>query len=363
VIVLISRKLKFLFIHVQKSGGCSIREALRSAVPDLEPFLGSHDHARWALPHLGGEWEEYFKFAFVRNPWDRLVSWYSMIREQARPGGSNRLWQYVLAQGRSFDEFVHCCTDVIADVDGLKSFCFNQLEYLTGEDGTLIVDFVGRFETLSRDTARVFERLGLGGLPLPHANRSRHDHYSSFYTDETRRVVAERFARDIAFFGYSFEGPMQTALPVTPGRETDRSRLDPRATPLACLSAVRGQARGGADRIAGVEVSGADPVILDYGKLASGALLVEGWAATMGCSPVLGVYVTVDDNEPVWVTYGACRRDVTEHFRARTCLHTGYLGLLPRRYLGVGSHSLSVHAVLCDNRSFETLRTIQLVVR
>jgi chondroitin 4-sulfotransferase 11 len=203
--MLISEQQKILFVHIQKTGGSSIREALRGAVPDLRPFLGTHDHAAWARLHLGPRWADYFKFAFVRNPWDRLVSWYAMIREQGRRGYANRLWQYVLTHSSSFEEFLHRCTDTIEDHDGRKFFLYNQLDYVSGEESELLVDFVGRYESLEQDARAVFDRLGLPGLRLPHVNRSGHDHYSTCYTDATRQLVADRFARDIAFFGYTFE--------------------------------------------------------------------------------------------------------------------------------------------------------------
>src|SRR4051794_5934186 len=109
--MLLSRQRKFLFVHIQKTAGSSLREALQAALPDLETFLGTHDHAAWARPHLGEDWDGYFKAAFVRNPWDRLVSWYTMIREQN--DYTNRLWQYVRERAGTFEEFLDRCTDVI----------------------------------------------------------------------------------------------------------------------------------------------------------------------------------------------------------------------------------------------------------
>jgi len=70
-------------------------------------------------------------------------------------------------------------------------------------DGAVIVDFIGRYETLATDLAYVGDRLGLP-LALPHLNRSAHAHYRDYYTDETRAIVAARFARDIERFGYTF---------------------------------------------------------------------------------------------------------------------------------------------------------------
>lgn len=197
--MLLSRQKQFLFVHIQKTAGSSLRQALSAALPDLQPFLGTHDHAAWARPHLAHEWPSYFKAAFVRNPWDRLVSWWTMIRTQEHY--TNRFWEY-LRQARSFEEFLDR-TEVIEDHDGSKSIRFDQLDYLTDERGELLVDFIGRYENLNADAAALFQRLGVAAT-LPHINRSDHLPYSAYYTERTRDLVAERHRRDIDYFRYDF---------------------------------------------------------------------------------------------------------------------------------------------------------------
>jgi hypothetical protein len=203
--MLISRQKRFLFVHIQKTAGTSLRQALQTAIPDLDTFRGTHDHAASARPHLGAEWDRYFKAAFVRNPWDRLVSWYSMIREQTE--APYRLWQYVRERASNFEEFLYRCTDTIEDTDGTKSIVFNQLDYISDEQGRVLVDFTGRYEDLEHDARRLFARLGLEMIGLPHARRSQHRHYSAYYTERTRQLVAERYRRDIEYFGYTFDSP------------------------------------------------------------------------------------------------------------------------------------------------------------
>ena len=245
--MLISRDKKLLFIHIQKTAGSSLARLLRSQASDTRPFLGQHDHALWAKKHLACEWEEYFKFAFVRNPWDRLVSWYQMIRQDGKllpwykrlPYEMIRknekvfpacqrflqrkhykpLWQYVLRNSTTFEEFLFNCTDIIEDVDGKRSTMFNQLDYITDENGEIIVDFVGKYENLSCDISTVLKALRLENRPLPHVNKSQHKHYSEYYTEETKDLVAERYSRDINLFGYKFEGLSQQ----TPNNAPQRS--------------------------------------------------------------------------------------------------------------------------------------------
>jgi hypothetical protein len=212
--MLISRQKRFLFVHIQKTAGRSLSHTLEASVPDLQSFLGTHDTALQARQWLGAEtYDSFFTAAFVRNPWDRLVSWYTMIVQKSarRPWwwklfGRHRyqLWRYVVRNSRSFEEFVLRCTAEIDDGDGLKSFCRNQVDYLVDERGRPIVDFVGRFEYLDSDARRLFRRLGLVGVRLPHINLSHHHHYSAYYSDELAEVVRRRYARDIDAFGYEF---------------------------------------------------------------------------------------------------------------------------------------------------------------
>lgn len=211
--MVISHSKKFLFVHIQKTAGRSFEAVLKENIPDLKSFMGTHDHALWAKEQLEEQWSDYYKVAFVRNPWDRLVSWYTMIQEKGRKTlykrifgmrKYNHLTQYVLSNSNSFEEFLYNCVDTIDDIDGKKSILYNQLDYITDKDGSLIVDFVGRFENLNKDTDTVFKTLGLENVTLPHKNSSKHKNYRSYYSEETKKLVSQRFERDIEFFSYEF---------------------------------------------------------------------------------------------------------------------------------------------------------------
>jgi chondroitin 4-sulfotransferase 11 len=211
--MIISDSTKTLFVHIQKTGGQTIRKVLMDHLPGACEFMGTHDHAAWARENLGPAFDSYYKFAFVRNPWDRLVSWYSMIEQKTahcrRNGGSqpaqtgNRLWAHVLDNAANFDEFIRRCTGTIEDSNGKRSFCFNQLDYVSDASGKIIVDEIFRYESFHDGCRKLFERLGIKA-EIPHENRSAHSHYAEFYTAETREIVRLRFARDIEQFGYQF---------------------------------------------------------------------------------------------------------------------------------------------------------------
>jgi hypothetical protein len=118
----------------------------------------------------------------------------------------NPLWRYFYENCSSFEEFIKNCTDEVESADGaLYSFAYNQLDYLVDGNGGVLVDFIGRFENLSEDLRTLATKAGIQLERIPHVNVSVHRHYSSYYTSELERIVRERFARDVEYFGYDFE--------------------------------------------------------------------------------------------------------------------------------------------------------------
>ncbi len=242
--MLVSHSHKLVFVHIQKTGGQTVSKVLKTNVSDISRLKPKHTFAAQGMDELE-DWDEYFKFAFVRNPWDRMVSWYSMIRNhhitpldeipvaqrekirnlrQVRGSKQkgNNVWRYVLDNSSTFEEFIRNCTDAVKvkeSVDHPFTFeqlihyspTFNQLDHLSDGEGNLLVDFVGRFENFQDDLLEVSDRLGIEPSSIPHSNRSPHRHYSSFYTPETEKIVREKFKRDIEYFGYQFEDTERSA--------------------------------------------------------------------------------------------------------------------------------------------------------
>jgi len=218
---ILSHKHRFLFVHVAKTGGRSIGIALRKHCLSTERF-NTHSldpnvdmlGRRIALevrPALTDEqWDDYFKFAFVRNPWDRTVSMYHHIKSSVslKATGKIRYLEEITRRLKihpdelTFDVFVR---RVLQDRVFDNYHWDKQIRCFTDEGNTNVFDFIGRFEHLQRDYNAVCERLGLPIERLPYQNRTRHLHYSSYYDSQTEQIVADLYPEDIRMFGYGFE--------------------------------------------------------------------------------------------------------------------------------------------------------------
>jgi chondroitin 4-sulfotransferase 11 len=198
---------KLLFVHNQKAAGMSIERYLLGDLKGSK-LLERHSYVEDGIALLGrSRWDEYHSFGFVRNPWDRLVSWYTMIQETP-PSSPNSLWDYVGSRSNTFEQFITRCTDVISEErNGYvyeKSFVKPQFDYFTDETGNIAVNHIGRFENLQNDLDQILNKVGLPPMELPHLNKTRAMDYRELYTPHTQELVAERFKKDIEYFGYSF---------------------------------------------------------------------------------------------------------------------------------------------------------------
>jgi hypothetical protein len=112
--------------------------------------------------------------------------------------GGNKFQTYVRLNHPEFSDFIKN-----GNCERLEKTCQNQLDFITDDNGNLLVDYIGRFENLEED----FRKTGLvaSGARLPHINKSSHTDYRSYYTDETREIVGRRHAKNCEFFGYQFD--------------------------------------------------------------------------------------------------------------------------------------------------------------
>lgn len=210
---MISEKYQCIFIEVPKTGSTSIRAILGEPTkPHLDILqtrveLESILHLRYLYDRPDDVWDpnkvkgivasifkQYFKFGFVRNPWDRTVSLYER-KEGIQFSGKKTFEEFV--------DWINYSSDTCLHPTQHK----NQLDWFCAGNGKLLVDFIGRFERLDDDWKIVCEQLGID-VNLPHINKNptRTRHYTEYYTKKTRQIIAEKFSVDIEYFGYEFEG-------------------------------------------------------------------------------------------------------------------------------------------------------------
>src|SRR5262245_16579941 len=208
-------------VYVQtKTVACtSIKTALAAILGLSLRATGGDPHCvEWptaarSSSHAGRLFPGLFTFAFVRNPWDRLVSCYrDKMRGEVdgytyctiRPGVAVCLALFdAFAPGMSFAEFVAAVAS-IRDEEADGHFR-SQHTFVTDGEGTIGVDFLGRFERLAEDFRLVQESVGLPRYTLPWLQKARTAaRYTDFYTKATRQIAGERFRRDIEMFGYEF---------------------------------------------------------------------------------------------------------------------------------------------------------------
>lgn len=206
--MIVSYKHRFIFVAVPKTGTHSVRQALRAHMgpDDIEqarlfvekefPFreLAALKHGHLSFeqvrPFLGKEdFGNFFKFAFVRNPFDRFISYCAFAT--SRQGAFDRDPRGVI---RHFlEEPPH------------DHIIFRpQHTFLTNADGELQADMLGKVESMQESYNAIAQRLGIETTELDHANRSRRSAYRQYYDQEAIDGVAKIYARDLELFGYDF---------------------------------------------------------------------------------------------------------------------------------------------------------------
>ena len=141
-------------------------------------------------------------FTFTRNPWDRLISAYFYLKQGGHGAWDKKDCNRYLSHYSSFEDMVLNWNDILFNQIHFKE----QYKWVCDSNGELIPDFIGKFENLQQDFDTVCDKIGIPKQQLPHANKTNHKHYTEYYDDETREIIAEKYAKDIEYFGYEFGG-------------------------------------------------------------------------------------------------------------------------------------------------------------
>lgn len=214
--MIVSRGRKYIFVHAPKTGGTSMALALEARAMKDDLMLGDTPKALkrrkrlkdtktagrlWkhsTLADIDGlvtldEMAEMFIFTLVRNPWDRMVSYYHWLKMQNFDHAA-----VSLAKNMSFQEFAQASLIV----DSFKATPAHH--YTTDASGTERCQSYIRIEHFEKDAVALVDHLGFE-LDLEHVNRSdREQHYQNYYCAASQAAVARACAIDIERFGYKF---------------------------------------------------------------------------------------------------------------------------------------------------------------
>ena len=194
----ISHKHKFVFVHIPKTAGTSIEKFFNlygvnnkgdNRIFNIDIMFGQnaqHFTYKEILKKSNKNLSNYFSFSFVRNPWSRMVSEFFWRKH------------FPKLRKRTFKDFV-LKTHEFKDVHILP-----QTIFVLDKGGKQLVDFIGKTENLQEDFNIVCDKIGIPQQQLPHKNKTKHKHYTEYYDDETKQIVAEKYAKDIEYFGYKF---------------------------------------------------------------------------------------------------------------------------------------------------------------
>jgi len=210
----IFHQIKAIFIHIPKTGGISIADmfadtnTMRKCYKNdghskLSLLYGENPHCKVVghplenVPYLNHataaqlskycpvRFKSYFKFAIVRNPYDRICSYYYFCKIPQKLFDTSNV---------SFSDF---CKGVVSGKYGVLP----QYKYIYDDQMKLLVDFVGRFENFDHDINFLLDKFGIK-KSIVKKNESVHEHYSTYYTDETREMIYQYFELDFKMFGY-----------------------------------------------------------------------------------------------------------------------------------------------------------------
>lgn len=199
-------RYKCIFIHIPKAAGTSVLELLTNGSM-------SRDHLPWFVYYVANSkrFKSYYKFAFVRDPWERAYSAYRYLISGGNHS-SDLIISREIKQFGTFDNFL---------IEGLGRGHFRshllflpQSSFIIGNDARPVVNFLGRYETIRKDFKVIGQQLGINGT-LPHRNKTDADAKINpeliYHRNEAVDVITEVYKEDIKSFGYVFKKSKYTA--------------------------------------------------------------------------------------------------------------------------------------------------------
>lgn len=191
-------KAKAIFVHIPKCAGISINKALFNSIGGGHTTLDQYLNV---FPP--SEFNQYFKFTIVRNPWDRVVSAYSFLKQGGLNDWDRNFYDKEISKYGSFKDFIE---GWLTPDNIMKFHHFRpQKHYILDKYQKVSVDFIGYLELIDEDFKYIANKLNISA-ELKKQNTAKRDDYRAYYDADTRAIVAKIYADDIALLNYDFEG-------------------------------------------------------------------------------------------------------------------------------------------------------------
>ena len=191
--MIISHNLKIIFIHVHRTGGSSLINLLKSQLGNHFEILSQHGNARTSEAYLLEKHKDYYIFGFTRNPWDRILSWYSLIHKNDQKS--------LALEKKRFERFIEL--DYASDFT-TQQFHYNTLDYFSNKKGALKVDEIFRYENFENEIGKLMGKLNLSKTEISKINNTTPKIFQDFYTQNSKDLIAEKCRKDIEYFNYIF---------------------------------------------------------------------------------------------------------------------------------------------------------------
>ncbi len=136
------------------------------------------------------KFDDYFKFAFVRNPWERLVSEYEFLLSRPQHGRHGRV-----SRLKDFHAFIKM---------QIPRHDAYQVNMLSDRRGRLLTNFVGKMENLDDDWKKVCDHIEIPHQALPFRKVGQRKPYRDYYDNDSKALVNTHWARDIELFDYGY---------------------------------------------------------------------------------------------------------------------------------------------------------------
>jgi hypothetical protein len=191
-----SIKQKWVWVAIPKNASSSIERTLVDGMHHIKDFsyTGPKHEFLWEtkekLSLIGEDIDNFFKFAIVRNPFDRVISQYFYCKK-------------VRGYRKDFDHFVKEHFKIKERTPRQLMNFISQVRWLSNEKG-LCMDFIGRFENLPADLKKICNKFKIP-FTLFHERATRHNHYSEYYSSESKKIITNWYEEDLKKFNYQFK--------------------------------------------------------------------------------------------------------------------------------------------------------------